>query len=49
MLARVDGKSPVEYIDAETEQLLRNCSRAAIANGIGSVDAMIDRLAEVAP
>jgi 5-methylthioribose kinase len=44
MLARVDGKSPVEYVDQGTASLLRKVSKDALADGVGSVERIVDRL-----
>jgi 5-methylthioribose kinase len=46
MIARVDGKSPVEYVDEATASTLRRVSKGALEAGIGSVDALVDRLRE---
>jgi hypothetical protein len=46
MLARIDGKSPVEYVDEPTASTLRRVSKGALEDGVGSVDALVDRLRE---
>jgi 5-methylthioribose kinase len=45
MLARVDGKSPVEYITSDTDkQLIRETSRAILHSGIRSYEEVIGYL-----
>jgi hypothetical protein len=45
MLARVDGKSPVEYITADTDkQLIRETSRAILHSGMRSYEEVISYL-----
>lgn len=47
MLARVDGKSPVEYVTAEeTKAVLRSTAKSALATGVETIDAFISLLAE---
>ena len=43
MLARVDGKSPVEYLDAPQRGFLRNAATSLIATGASGLDAVIAR------
>ena len=46
MLARVDGKSPVEYLDEQEQQTVRTIAVALIKNPSVSLSIMVDRLAE---
>jgi tRNA A-37 threonylcarbamoyl transferase component Bud32 len=46
MLARVDGKSPVEYLRAEEQQSVRAITTALIGKPPGSVDAVFDATRE---
>ena len=43
MLARVDGKSPVEYLSEESRQLVRELSMPMIAKAAGSIDDVVAR------
>jgi len=46
MLARVDGTSPVEYTDGDTEAALRAASKRALSERVGDLDrflAILDR------
>jgi aminoglycoside phosphotransferase (APT) family kinase protein len=45
MLARVDGKSPAEYLDDATRQQVRKAALALLAQPIGSLDAALDAVA----
>ena len=45
MLARVDGKSPVEYLDQATIAQIRDCSVALVKKPLPSLYALIDYLA----
>jgi 5-methylthioribose kinase len=48
MLARVDGKSPVEYVtEAATKETLRSAAKRALTRGIETVDGYVGLLAEV--
>jgi hypothetical protein len=42
MLARVDGKSPVEYLNATAQTRVREFARRAIANGFCNVEALVE-------
>lgn len=42
MLARVDGKSPVEYVDRATEDALRRGAKRLILEGVSSLDRAAD-------
>jgi hypothetical protein len=46
MLARVDGKSPVEYLRAEEQQSVRAITTALIGKPPGSVDGVFDAVRE---
>jgi hypothetical protein len=47
MLARVDGKSPVEYVtDEGTADALRTISKRALAEGVDTVDAFRELVVE---
>ena len=48
MLARVDGKSPVEYLDPGEGDLLRTISRRALREGTGTVEGFAALVREVA-
>jgi len=45
MLARVDGKSPVEYTEASTEAALRAASKRALTEGVENLDRFLSILA----
>jgi len=48
MLARVDGKSPVEYLTEEaTKETLRTTAKRSLRESVGTVDAFSELLAEV--
>ncbi|MEM4289434.1 MAG: phosphotransferase [Nitrososphaerota archaeon] len=47
MLARVDGKSPVEYLSEENRDKVRRLSRELIAEGVGELGELTDRVLEV--
>lgn len=47
MLARVDGKSPVEYADEHTRTKLREISRRALTDEIGTIEAYASIVREV--
>jgi aminoglycoside phosphotransferase (APT) family kinase protein len=49
LLARVDGKSPVEYLDENERAAVRAVSRPLIAEPAHSVDALIRRFVESLP
>ena len=53
MLARVDGKSPVEYLDAARQQFVREFVRARLPTGNFSLpdiaDSWFSRLAQIGP
>ncbi len=44
MLARIDGKSPVEYLDAAAQSLVRRLSRGLITNPASDLTEFIGRL-----
>jgi tRNA A-37 threonylcarbamoyl transferase component Bud32 len=44
MLARVDGKSPVEYLDAAEQQRVRDIAMPLIAEAAGTVEEVVARL-----
>jgi len=47
MIARVDGKSPVEYITRdEVKQFVRDCAYSIINSGISTRKALIELLSE---
>ena len=48
MLARVDGKSPVEYLGAGEDDLLREISIRALREGTGTLDGFAEVVGEVA-
>ena len=48
MLARVDGTSPVGYLDAGEDDLLREISLRALREGTGTVDEVVALVREVA-
>jgi 5-methylthioribose kinase len=48
MLARVDGKSPVEYLDPGEDDLLREISTLALREGTGTIDGFAGVVEEVA-
>ncbi|MFC6734217.1 phosphotransferase family protein [Haladaptatus sp. DYSN1] len=48
MLARVDGKSPVEYTDAETEATLRRIATRALREPVERVPAFVELVREEA-
>ena len=48
MLARVDGKSPVEYLDPGEDDLLREISTRALREGTGTLDGFAGIVREVA-
>ncbi len=48
MLARVDGKSPVEYLDPGEDDLLRGISKRALREGTGTLDGFAALVREVA-
>jgi len=47
MLARVDGKSPVEYLDPGEDDLLREISKRALREGAATVDGFAALVREV--
>jgi len=47
MLARVDGKSPVEYLDPGEDDLLREISTRALREGTGTLDGFASLVREV--
>jgi 5-methylthioribose kinase len=50
MLARVDGKSPVEYLETETEQeRVRSVARELIADPVSEVNDVFDRIERRTP
>lgn len=49
MLARIDGKSPVEYLDAGTQGRVRRIARALVATPPATIAGLIARLQETAP
>jgi hypothetical protein len=46
MLARVDGKSPVEYLTDEGKQVVRQVSRQLIADGVDDFETVRHAVAE---
>lgn len=42
MLARVDGKSPVEYLDADRRDFVRSAARVFIADGANRLEPIVD-------
>jgi len=46
MLARVDGKSPVEYLDVQEQQIVRTIAVPLITSPSPSLSIMVERLAE---
>ncbi|MEX0346383.1 MAG: phosphotransferase family protein [Rhizobiaceae bacterium] len=46
MLARVDGKSPVEYLTEPERQMVRDISIPLITASVSRLDALVDRLTE---
>jgi tRNA A-37 threonylcarbamoyl transferase component Bud32 len=48
MLARVDGKSPVEYLDTEEQDRIRHLVMPLIATPPGAVEEVVARVAEMA-
>ncbi|MFA0776315.1 MAG: hypothetical protein PVTTEEND_000029, partial [Candidatus Fervidibacter sp.] len=46
MLARVDGKSPVEYLTDEGKQTVRQISRQLIADGVDDFEKVRQAVAE---
>lgn len=46
MLARVDGKSPVEYLSEENRSRVRRLSRGLISEGVSDFDGLTDRVLE---
>ena len=48
MLARVDGKSPVEYLDAGEDDILREISLRALREGLDTIDGFAATVREVA-
>jgi len=48
MLARVDGKSPVEYLSASNQNTVRQIARELILSPIEKLDALIDRINQLA-
>lgn len=47
MLARVDGKSPVEYVDEPTGEVLREIARRALTDDIGTIEGYVSLTREV--
>jgi tRNA A-37 threonylcarbamoyl transferase component Bud32 len=47
MLARVDGKSPVEYLDADEQQRVRAIAMPLIAAPVGRIEDVVARVAEM--
>lgn len=48
MLARVDGKSPVEYVDGETKDLLREAAKTILHEEYAKMDDVFELITEVA-
>ncbi|GAA0545266.1 aminoglycoside phosphotransferase (APT) family kinase protein [Rhizomicrobium palustre] len=47
LLARIDGKSPVEYLTAPSDQIfVREQAKAFLKDGIGHLDALLERWTE---
>ena len=46
MLARVDGKSPVEYLQSHTQARVRACSIALLTQGPKDLDLLVDQVRE---
>ncbi|WP_099827681.1 phosphotransferase family protein [Oceaniglobus indicus] len=44
MLARIDGKSPVEYLDTPTRQVVRDAAKVLIAGPPASLNELMERL-----
>jgi hypothetical protein len=47
MLARIDGKSPVEYLDAVEQDRIRHLVMPLIATPPGSVEEVVARVAKM--
>jgi 5-methylthioribose kinase len=47
MLARVDGKSPVEYAEEDTRETLREISRRALLDGIETIEGYVALVREI--
>ena len=48
MLARIDGKSPVDYLESLEQQSVRNCARSFLFHPDSSVEEMRRQLSELA-
>jgi 5-methylthioribose kinase len=45
LLARIDGKSPVDYLDEQQRELVRAAARGVLADGVGGPQDVFDRIA----